>query len=71
MKIEIPTWKETNELKTQLERTDRTIMQSVLSGHKLNPVEQFIYDNEPSEGSSEWRKALTYALENAFMCEAL
>ena len=71
MKIDLPTWIEIEERKEQLEGSNRTIAQSVMSGHELNPVEQFIYDNEPLKGSTEWRKSLVCALENAFMYEAV
>ena len=71
MKINIPTWKETAERVEQLEDIDRTIAQCVISGDKLNPIEQFIYDNEPAQKTLKWRKGLSLALENAFMCEAL
>ena len=73
MKIDLPTWAEINERAEQLERTDRTIAQGVLSGDKLNPVEQFIYDYEPNEPeeADEWRAALKSMLENAWMVEAV
>lgn len=71
MKIDIPTWEETAERVEQLENTDRTIAQCAISGDKLNPIEQFIYDNEPAKEAPKWRKGLSLALENAFMCEAL
>jgi len=64
MNIILPTWEEIN----NRQKSDRTISQSV---NKLNPIEQFIYENEPVEKSNEWRASLKLAIESAWMVEKL
>ena len=67
MKVDIPTWEEISETVDYLESTYGNTQQR--SG--LNPVEQFIYDNEPTIEPDKWRKNLKAALENAYLCEVL
>ena len=69
MKIDLPTWAEVVEMVEHCDRTDLNIRQHKRT--KLNPVEQFIYDNEPSVKGDEWRESFKAALENAYLCEAL
>ena len=67
MKIDLPTWAEVAETVEDFDKTDRKFGQRT----KLNPVEQFIYDNEPSAKTKEWRESFTDALENAYLHETL
>ena len=54
MSISLPTWEEV--------RTKQDYIEI------LNPLEQFVYDNEPAEDSEQWRKSLELAIE--FVCIA-
>lgn len=71
MKIELPTWSEISERQDQIKDINGTITLSEMPWSKLNPVEQFVYDYEPTVDADKWRKVLKNALENAFMCEVL
>lgn len=62
--MELPTWKECDERKEQLNNPDRTIAQSVMSGSKLNPLEEFIHSQEPAHpGDREFRLKLALAID--------
>jgi hypothetical protein len=53
MKINVPTWKETEERLDQLK----------MYGDRLNPLEQFIYDHEPIDNDIRFREHLKEMLE--------
>ena len=69
--MDLPTWNECSEKQDQLDYSDRTIAQCVMSGSELTPLEEFIYSNEPAHpkgAAKEFRsgliKALNWATDN-------
>ena len=51
MSLELPTWEEVNDKNEEIR----------------NPLEQFIYENEPAEDFDNWRKTLEMAIEYVFI----
>jgi hypothetical protein len=49
MSLTLPTWDKVSD--------------KIDHSEKLNPLEQFIYDNEPAEDDEQWRESLELAIE--------
>lgn len=57
--MDVPTFEEIDERLEQLHSSDRTIAEAVLYGSELNPLERFIYENEPAgKSDTKFRKEL-------------